>query len=70
MPHPIPFVNLDAQFLSDLAEDFALAGGADYLLATSTPEWAVATASRLRRIARNLESLDSKLHHRPQKSED
>lgn len=63
MPHPIPFVNLDAAFLIQTAE----------ILERSSVDPGI--ARRLRKIAENLESLDSKLRHqaagrRPQKSED
>lgn len=69
MPHPLPFVNLDAQYLSDLADRF------DEKLNGPHGDLAAARSLRLRRIAENLESMDQKLRHGgavrlPKKSED
>lgn len=59
MPHPLPFVNLDAKWLSELAEH----------LETPDVEHEVDT-KRLRKVAEHLERLDAKVRHLPQKSED
>lgn len=63
----VPFINLDAKYLSELAEEMQVATGP---FNGASPWLMSGAARRLRQIAEHLEALDTRARHLPQKSGD